>query len=87
LPGGFPLGLAAGGFAPEPTGLGVVAGEGSAGPSVSVTGFLPGGGSFEAGGGREPGLDVGVELRPAPAACGGGRSEAGVEAGVEAGLP
>jgi hypothetical protein len=55
----------------------VVVGEGSAGPSVRVTGFLPGG-SLIAGGGREPGLDVGAEPRPA----GGGRSEAGVEAGL-----
>ena len=65
----------AGGFATAPAGFGVVAGEGSAGPSVRVTGFLPGTSALGAGGGRDPGLDEGAEVRPA-----GGLSAAGVEA-------
>lgn len=70
LPEGF-----AGGFATVPVGFGVVAGEGSAGPSVRVTGFLPETSALGAGGGRDPGLDEGAEVRPV-----GGLSEAGVEA-------
>ena len=42
----------AGGFATAPAGFGVVEGEGSAGPSVRVTGFLPGTSALGAGGGR-----------------------------------
>ena len=67
----------AGGFAIAPAGFGVVAGEGSVGPSVRVTGFLPGTSAFDVGGGRDPGLEDGAEVRPA-----GGRSEAGVEAAL-----
>lgn len=52
----------------------MVEGEGIAGPSVRVTGFLPGG-SADTGGGLEPGLEEGAEARPT-----GGLSEAGVEA-------
>jgi hypothetical protein len=65
-------GFAAGGFATAPAGFGVVDGEGSAGPSVRVTGFLPGT-SAGPGGGREAGREEGAEVRP----C--GRSKAGIE--------
>ena len=60
--GPFPGGLA-GGFAAAPVGLGVVDGEGSAGPSVRVTGFLPGT-SLAVGGGLDPGREDGAEARP-----------------------
>jgi hypothetical protein len=61
-----------------PAGFGVVAGDGIAGPSLRVTGFLPGASPLDAGGGRDPGLDEGAEVRP----VGGGLSEAGVEAAL-----
>jgi hypothetical protein len=56
-------GFAAGGLATAPAGFGVVEGEGSAGPSVNVTGFLPGT-SAGPGGGREAGREEGAEVRP-----------------------
>jgi hypothetical protein len=65
-------GFAVGGFATALAGFGVVEGEGSAGPSVKVTGFLPGT-SAGPGGGREAGREEGAEVRP----C--GRSKAGIE--------
>lgn len=58
LPGGL-----AGGFAAAAAGFGVVEGEGRAGPSVRVTGFLPGT-SLAAGGGLDPGREEGAEVRP-----------------------